>query len=148
MTRFIFVVVGLSSILNCNSPMNNRVAEQQQTQQKAQSIQFQNFPLRVETRWNVGPIGNLEKNNHLLVFLKDANGNPASLPQGLTLEFYSRMPSMEHPLIDAGYFEKISEGIYLNPYIKFNMAGDWEHTLSIQDENYDIKDKIQWLEFF
>ena len=83
-----------------------------------------------------------------MVIVRNREGALASLPQGLTLNFYSTMPSMGHPMEDAGYFEKLGVGIYLNSSISYNMSGDWRNELWIMDSDYNIKDKVIWEEFF
>jgi hypothetical protein len=138
----------IAALIGCDSPMNNRVVSPEVTKQKTQLLKLQVYPYSIETQWLVGPFGNLDQNNQLLVFLRDSSGQPVNLPESLTIDFYSTMPSMGHPLDDAGYFERISDGIYLNQHIKFNMPGDWKHELWLLDENFNIKDKIQWSEFF
>lgn len=82
-----------------------------------------------------------------MVFLYK-NGNLHSLPEGQTLEFYATMPSMGHPMEDAGFFEEIDQGVYVNKAIRYNMSGDWKNELWIMDENLNILDRLQWLIYF
>lgn len=132
----------------CDSPMNNRISTSYGIQNKAQKISFKEYPLTVETQWLVGPSGNITINNTLMVILKDSQGHLINLPDDLSLAFYSTMPSMGHPMEDAGYFEQINDGIYINKNIKYNMPGDWKNELWIMDTQFNIKDKIEWDEFF
>ncbi len=132
----------------CDSPMNNRVSDSGDTsgfdiEKKA----FSSLEFQVEVKWLEGPFGNISKDNHLLVFLyKDEE--LVSLAENQTLAFYATMPSMGHPMEDAGYFEEIDKGIYLNKTIRFNMPGDWKNEIWIMDEDFNIMDRLEWLIFF
>lgn len=140
----LFIIV----ICGCDSPMNNRVNENNTKTTKATTLTFTDRKLRVEAEWTYGPFGSIQKNNHLLVILKNEQGEPESLPSPLTLNFYATMPSMGHPMEDAGFFEEIDKGIYINKTIRYNMPGDWKNELWIMDENYNVLEKVEWLEFF
>lgn len=58
------------------------------------------------------------------------------------------MPSMGHPMDDAGYFESLGDGLYINRTIRYNMPGDWKNELWILDQDLNIQEKVQWDEFF
>lgn len=132
----------------CSSPMNHRVVGEEKKQEPSQVLTFEQYGLTVNYQWLKGPIGNINTDNELLVFIKNKEGELSSLPDHLILSFYATMPSMGHPLDDAGYFKEISEGIYLNKNIRYNMPGDWANELQILDENYNIKDRLKWSDFF
>lgn len=146
--KLIIIFIVSLSLVRCDSPMNNRVEENNSTLSQAQKISFTQGALVAEFKWIAGPVGNITFNNILLVILRDAQGRLANLPENQTLEFYSTMPSMGHPLEDPGYFEPISEGMYLNKTIKYNMPGDWKNELWILDADFNIKDKLEWDDFF
>jgi hypothetical protein len=57
------------------------------------------------------------------------------------------MPSMGHPMQNAGFFEEVSFGVYINSEIEFNMDGEWEMFIQVYDENYDIMSEALWQEF-
>lgn len=135
-------------IAGCDSPQNHRIREAAHTASEAQTLYFSTQELSVRVQWLVGPIGNINTNNHLLVIFTDASGTPQSLPNGISLGFYSTMPSMGHPMDDAGFFEKISDGIYLNKTIRYNMPGDWQNELWLMDSQLNIQEKVLWNEFF
>ncbi|MCB0363668.1 MAG: hypothetical protein KDD35_13155, partial [Bdellovibrionales bacterium] len=103
--------------------------------------------LQVEVKWIDGPYGNINKTNHLVVFLYK-EGKLYSLPENQTLEFYATMPSMGHPLDDPGVFESIDNGIYVNKSIRYNMPGDWKNELWIMDSDLKILDRLEWLIYF
>ncbi len=149
MQKYFFIYTFFFLLASCDSPMNNRIRSGG-TDEKGgiQQSQFQVFNLEVEYQWLSGPFGNVEQENQLMVFLYNSHGELHSLPQGQTLEFYSTMPSMGHPMADAGFFEEISTGIYLNKGIRYNMPGDWKNELWIMDEDFNVKDRLEWLDFF
>jgi hypothetical protein len=129
----------------CGSPRNNRVKEGVSTS-GVNSHVFSTFNITAEATWLEGPFPEAV-NSKLLVSLKDQEGRLLSLDAGkFELGFNAFMPSMGHYLDDPGFFEELSEGIYINSEIKFNMARDWRMDLMILDSNYDVKDKVEWLE--
>lgn len=142
----VFVLCVLSSA--CDSPMSHRVASGNRAQGGAESLTFKSYDLTVEVNWLLGPVGNISTNNQLLVVVKNHLGAPASLPEGHSLNFYATMPSMGHPMEDAGFFEELSPGVYVNKTIRYNMPGDWRNELWIMDRDLNIKDKVVWDEFF
>ena len=132
----------------CESPMNNRVVGDDNVESlKISNAQFTELGVYVTWQWLGGPVGRISARNQLLVTLKSDNG-PVDLPEGLSLEFYSTMPSMGHPLEDAGYFERLAEGVYLNTEIRFNMPGDWRHELWLMNTNFEVKERLVWDELF
>lgn len=147
MKSLLFIFIFALVLVGCDSPMNNRVENSSATF-KTQALTFSSNGIRAEAQWLAGPYGNISQTNQLLVILKDAAGNPVSLEAPLTLGFYSTMPSMGHPMDDAGFFEAVSDGVYINKTIRFNMPGDWKHELWILDEQFNVKDKVEWDEFF
>lgn len=134
-------------IMGCESPMNNRVLGQPDAL-VAEELSFAELSLSVEPQWLSGPVGNININNQLLVVLRNSLGRLTSLPQDMSLNFYATMPSMGHPMDDAGYFEEIDTGIYLNKTIRYNMGGDWRNELWLMDADFNIKEKVLWHEFF
>lgn len=147
MVRLISFLIGFCILAGCESPVNHRVEDGAKSQD-VQLMSLDTFNLKVKAQWIVGPVGNLSSNNQLLVIIKNAEDRLASLPQGKTLNFYATMPSMGHPLDDPGFFKEISEGIYLNSTIKYNMPGDWKNELWIMNSDFYIEDKVIWHEFF
>jgi hypothetical protein len=132
----------------CDSPIQNKV-RLTETEDKNQqsSLQFPQLAIAAEARWLQGPFGQITQTNTLLVVLTQ-NAQAYSLPEGLTLNFYATMPSMGHPMDDAGFFEEIEPGVYINRSIRYNMPGDWKNELWIMDSNFNIKDQVAWDEFF
>jgi hypothetical protein len=57
------------------------------------------------------------------------------------------MPGMGHPMKNAGTFEMVSEGVYLNTSIEFNMGGEWEMFLMLVDEDFEVLEEVSWTEF-
>lgn len=134
---------------HCNSPMNHRVVADDNTITKSATPRvFSKYKLAVESRWLRGPFGNVKLKNQLMVLVFDNTGTPTSLPDGLTLNFYSTMPSMVHPLEDAGFFEEVDTGVFINKDIQFNMGDEWRHELWLMNKDLDILDKVQWFESF
>ncbi|MCH2533939.1 MAG: hypothetical protein MK008_05810 [Bdellovibrionales bacterium] len=129
----------------CHSPINHRLTQDNSELKKLKlSKEFKNNKLMITFEWIVGPSGDINKNNSLFVVVKDENNNLVNIPKGLNLSFYATMPSMGHPLDDAGFFEPLSKGLYLNQTIKYNMGGQWLNELWLVDEDLNIKDKISW----
>jgi hypothetical protein len=143
--RFSILLFFLNS---CGSPMNNRTNIEPNEKSKHTELNFKKYSLNVEFTWILGPVGNIKQDNQLLVVIKDKEGKPKSLPNDLSLGFYSNMESMGHPLDEAGDFEDLGYGIYLNNSIRFNMTGDWLHEIRIMDGEFNILDKVSWKEFF
>lgn len=137
----------LLCLVNCDSPIRNKTVLVEKAITGSSNLEtFAKHGITLQHQWLVGPFGSIKKENHLLVLLFDENKNPVSLPANLTLFFYSTMPSMGHPMEDAGIFEELDTGIYLNKTIRFNMGEEWRHELWLMNENQDIVDKVQWYE--
>jgi hypothetical protein len=145
---FIFSTL-LALQVSCNSPMNHRLrsAENDNKSLGLAESRFTGGEWSARALWVEGPFGNTNQNNYLLVFLYK-EGRLQSLPSGQTLNFYATMPSMGHPMEDAGFFQELDEGIYLNKSIRYNMPGDWKNELWIMDANLNIVDQLEWLIFF
>ncbi len=146
--RQYFYFLLLLGICGCDSPMNNRVNEPQNKAQQSISLRFESLALNIKTVWLAGPEGSINFNNKLLVILTNEQGDLTDLPNDTTLQFYSTMPSMGHPMDDAGTFVRMAKGLYLNDTIKYNMPGDWLNELWILDQNFQTVDAVRWLEFF
>ncbi len=130
---------------SCSSPQNNRVYEDQgQSGHGVETLSFSNGKYSLQAEWLEGPFGTSTKSSEILVIVRGADGARASLSD--ELGFYAWMPSMGHPMADAGYFEEVSTGVYINSTIKFNMGGEWEMSLRTLDEDFNIKDEVKWLE--
>lgn len=144
-----FVFASSIILSACDSPRNHRV-NPSELLMNSQNIdpQFKTLPLKMKLQWVAGPYGTVEQKSKLLVTFLDTNDRLTSLPNEQELSFYATMPSMGHPLSHPGYFKKISEGIYLNEDIIFNMGGDWLMELSILNNSGEIKDEIKWSFFF
>lgn len=141
------MLIPLLLTLSCNSPMNHRISQVTgPSESKATSFQFTALALHAETLWVEKPEGKMQVKNKLLVILKNSANQSVSLPQGYSLAFYSTMPSMGHPLANAGEFLEFSPGLYLNQNIRYSMEGEWKNELWIYDENSNIVDKVSWLE--
>ncbi len=134
-------------LCSCDSPMNHRLHENQNLQEKLQTKNFSQMDYQVEIQWIRGPFSNIQTTSSLLVLLKDPQGKLVNLPPPYTLAFYASMPSMGHPLDSAGDFLLVSDGLYLNTQIRYNMEGDWKNELWILDENLNLVDKVEWNEF-
>lgn len=148
MVRLLFSLSFLL-IIACESPRNNRVSPNGlNVNPLSQTMSFLEFPYQVEVKWLVGPVGNINAKNQLLVVIKDQDGNPTSLPAQYSLGFYATMPSMGHPMDDAGYFEDLGYGIYLNKTIGYNMPGDWQNEVWIMDKEFNVLDRVIWDDFF
>lgn len=132
-------------LMACGSPTDNPVQSQPIQKNGVSQQSFGNLGYTVEHRWVSGPYSNINQKSVLAVYIKDASGNIVSLPEGLELSFYSTMPSMGHPMDDAGFFEE-GPGVYINRNIRFNMPGDWKHELWILNSDYDKVDELHWLE--
>lgn len=141
---FTFVVLG------CGSPRSHRFTIDNNDLQKnnTSSLSFKTSQLIIKTQWLSGPFGSVEKKSTLVVYIYNTNGDLASLTNNLDLSFYAAMPSMGHPLSHPGYFQKISEGVYLNKDILFNMSGDWLMELSIVNNDGQTQEEIKWPYFF
>ncbi len=142
----IFILSLCYLMSSCDSPMNHR-ARFDDSEKSRQTLAFSSQPLNVETQWLSDPFGNAKQQSALLVFITDEQGALTDIPEGLSLNFYADMPSMGHPMDDAGAFQKLETGIFLNKTIRFNMAGDWRMELRLQDEEFNITDQVQWYEF-
>ncbi len=143
--RLVFLLTVVSA---CSSPMNNRVHDAGGEDKTNMELKyFASMGYEVEIKWVAGPFGSLQQENHLLVLLfKD--GVLTSLPDGQSLEFYATMPSMGHPMEDAGFFTEVDPGIFVNKNIRYNMPGDWKNELWIMDSEWNILDRLEWDELF
>jgi hypothetical protein len=128
--------------------MNHQSGDVAEQTQKANALKFSSLDLSVKTIWLEGPVGSINFNNSLLVTLSNSRGELEDLPVGLFLQYFAVMPSMGHPMDDAGTFERISKGIYLNSTIKYNMPGDWKNEIWVMDATYKTIEAVQWNDFF
>lgn len=136
-------------LVSCESPRNNRVrTDENLVTAQGQSLRFEVFGYSIDVLWSEGPHPEIFKTSKLLVLIYNQDGQLTDLPDGINLNFFTLMPSMGHGAEDTGYFQKISEGIYENPSIVFQMPGDWQMQLSLLDSNFNELDKVVWLEFF
>ncbi len=147
MKMYILCILALCTV-HCKSPMDNRLDEPESFAQKANILELSSLKLSLKTQWLEGPVGNLQVNNTLLVSVYNSNDELTDLPDSLQLQFYATMPSMGHPMDDAGMFERISTGLYLNSTIKYNMQGDWQNELWLMDQNYQTVEAVQWFDSF
>jgi len=107
---------------------------------------FRKLVIKADVEWLEGPFGE-PVDSKLRVVLKNLSGELVSLNSDLyELGFNAFMPSMGHYLDDPGYFVEISEGVYENSAIKFNMANDWRMDLMVFDLDYEVVDMVQWFE--
>ena len=145
--RYFLLIFTLLSLGACDSPMNNRVRDNKEDAFTPRLESFTESDWQAEVRWLDGPFGNINQKNQLMVMLyKD--GKLSSLPKNQTLEFYATMPSMGHPMEDAGFFEEVDTGIFINKDIRYNMPGDWLNELWIMDQDFNILDRLQWFIIF
>lgn len=143
--KLLFLVLSVIFV-GCNSPRNNRVSGGEISTEAATEIQmFSATGLRLNVMWITGPFGTNTKTSEMMVIVTDSKGVRASIKG--ELGFYAWMPSMGHPAGDAGFFEEVETGVYLNSGIRFNMGGEWELSLQDLDEDYNVKDEVKWLEF-
>lgn len=146
MKRFKMLFIFFLSLNACDSPIQHRVRASDNAENKAQTnLNFNKYELNIEAQWLDGPHGNLTKTSTLMVIVTGPTGKMTSLPKELNLSFYATMPSMGHPMDDAGHFDEVDPGIYINKHIRFNMPGDWQMELWALDKNFNIKDQTQWL---
>jgi hypothetical protein len=142
------IVILILVLSGCNSPVNHQIPDTlRKSQSTNDSLAFKEISFTANVTWLKGPFGNINMENSLLVILSKG-GLAQSLPEGKTLEFYATMPSMGHPMEDAGYFEELEPGIYVNRHIRYNMPGDWENELWIMDSDYNVLDSVKWRIFF
>jgi hypothetical protein len=147
--KSLFIFFALFILSACDSPMNHRISLSDSPNNKAtQTLGFDQLGYKIETRWMQGPFGNINRDNHLLVFVFNPSGRPIDLDKKHTLSFYATMPSMGHPMEDAGYFEHLDTGIYMNKSIRYNMPGDWRNELWIMNHDFEVLDQLQWNEQF
>lgn len=148
--RLWFIGTVLTTLfVGCESPRNNRVLMGEELALTAQqSFRFDQLNYKAVVLWSEGPYAEIFRTSKLLVLIYDQSGELTNLPSDLNLNFFTLMPSMGHGAEDTGYFQNISEGVYENPSIVFQMPGDWQMQLSILDSNFNELDKVIWLEFF
>lgn len=144
-----FTILLTTSFLGCESPRNNRVLMGEELALTGQrSFRFDQLNYTAVVLWSEGPYPEIYRTSKLLVLIYDQSGELTNLPADLNLNFFTLMPSMGHGAEDTGYFQIISDGVYENPSIVFQMSGDWQMQLSILNSNFDELDKVIWLEFF
>lgn len=133
----------------CDSPRNHRVLPDTSKVNKTQSeLAIQQLGLTFEARWLEGPFGNVQQKGSMILFVYNKQKELTDLAAGNDLFFFATMPSMGHPLDQAGEFKKIDTGIYLNTAIRFNMPGDWLMEIYIVDLKNEVLGKAQWNESF
>ena len=145
------LLIGLSlTLVFCDGPKDYKIREDVELKTKLdkRQLEMKKLGLKVEFTWLTPLSGSTANKNELLVILKNQQGRAVNLKKNQNLEFYSIMPSMGHPMADAGYFESIEPGIFINKNIVFNMPGDWRMMLTIYDHNYRVLDKVEWDEFW
>ncbi len=146
-------------LMACESPRNERVRKESHEGKltpadlgsgenlNLKTITIDEQQLTLEFFWLKGPVGHIEQNNELLLIVRNRLGEQTSLPDGYSFEFYSHMPSMGHPLENAGQFENLF-GSYINKTIRYNMPGDWTNEILIFDESFNLIDQVVWNDFF
>lgn len=138
-----YLLVSLLLLSACDSPLRHRVREQDGNGQSISLLSFQESGYELRFQWLKGPFPNVSKTSSLMVYVyKD--GDLVALPADRQINFFATMPFMGHALDQPGYFEELSPGIYLNETITFNMTGDWQMELWLQDLNGDILEKVSW----
>lgn len=145
----ILIILSVFTLIACGSPRDNMVKDGNNKQQKQtpNKLVAEVTKIEISYQWLKGPSGSIYEDNHLLVVLtKDAQRY--DLPEGLSLLFYATMPSMGHPMEDAGHFKRLDTGIYINSSIKYNMPGDWLNEIWIVDDQLEIKDLVSWEDLF
>lgn len=147
MKNLFFILLCFLSV-QCNSPMNHRTDSPGKQAPAGKALNLSSLAISVNTQWLVGPVGSINFNNVLLVQMKNPQGELQDLPAGLFLQFYAIMPSMGHPMDDAGTFERIAKGLYLNSTIKYNMPGDWKNEIWVMDSTFKTIEAVQWNDFF
>lgn len=145
-----FVLLSMALFLcSCGSPRNHRVLPDNELVQKQKGEgTFSKTNIKVRAEWLHGPFGNVKSASTLIVYLYDANGRLSSLPANSEISFFATMPSMGHALDQPGYFKNISQGIYLNNEITFNMPGEWQMELWIHSGDGELQDQVVWQDTF
>ncbi|MCB9072258.1 MAG: hypothetical protein H6623_01455 [Bdellovibrionaceae bacterium] len=149
MKHIFFLFLNILFLGACGSPRSHAVTPTPGDKKLSPTaLSFPKLRYSVTSQWLNGPVGNIHINNTLLVVVKDEFGQATSLPDTMTLQFYATMPSMGHPMDDAGFFEKIETGVYINKSIRYNMPGEWRNELWILNDKLETTDKISWFEQF
>lgn len=140
-----YLLICLFLLSACDSPLRHKVREEKGSGNSLSFLSFQESGFELRFQWLKGPYPNVSKTSALMVYVyKD--GDLVALPADRQINFYATMPEMGHALDQPGYFEELSPGIYLNQAITFNMTGDWQMELWLQDLNADILEKVSWAE--
>ena len=143
-----FIILSLFFLVSCGSPQNHKIKEGTTNSKLSETnLQAQILDYQFDVKWLGGPFGNSKQQSKLIVFVY-RNSKLSDIESGLHLQFYTSMPSMGHPMAEAGEFVRLSEGVYLNKGIEFNMPGEWMHELWLVDENFDTQDYVVWPESF
>jgi hypothetical protein len=149
--KIILMMVGYLWILllssACDSPIQNRVRNlerQNNSNQIDQSTVISHGEYQITAQWLTGPFGQITQLSELLVMIRNPDGELSDLNGLEQLYFYAAMPSMGHPMDDAGDFVRLHQGIYLNQTIRFNMPGDWKMELWWMDDDYNILEAVSW----
>ncbi len=141
-------VLMLAVLISCDSPRNNRIEMQgSNVSGQSETYSLNKLELNLRVLWLEGPYSSVGQNSVLTVYVYNLDGELINLPEGLSLEFFSVMPSMGHSLDDPGYFKNVSQGVYENRDIYFQMGGDWQSEVQVLDSNSNYIDKISWLDF-
>lgn len=147
------ILLVLFVLAGCDSPRNQRVVTGADggagSLSNAQAtFKLSQLPLSFRAHWLEGPFGNVQLDNALVVYIYDNNQQLTDLSNEQKLGFFATMPSMGHPLDQAGDFVRLAQGVYLNSTIRFNMPGDWRMELWVMDASDQILDQVVWNEFF
>lgn len=74
MKTFVLLLFTSVVVFGCDSPMNNRIESQDNFQKPQKNLKLQSLNFKAETQWLVGPVGNLNVTNTLLVVIKNEQG--------------------------------------------------------------------------
>ncbi len=144
---FLILVSGLF-LISCDGPRNHKVKKVSASGlgKSNEKMSFKSNKIQISVSWLSPLVGSIDKTNTLIVYLFNKQGALVDPPKDLTVEFYAIMPSMGHPMGDAGFFEKLDTGIYINKNIVFNMDGDWLMEVLLLNKDYVVQDKVEWEE--
>ena len=137
-------------LISCDGPKDHKVNGPTKVDSFGlkESKRFKKYNITVMYQWLSPLKGSLSAENKLMIYFYDKNKELVDLPKDILLEFYATMPSMGHPMADAGYFTRLDAGIYFNDSIVFNMPGDWRMELILYDQDYNEIEKVKWDEYF
>lgn len=147
--KFVVPVVIFLTLLACEGPNKFKSSSQNAADMEGwrnNKLELNLSHFDVSLTWLVRPRVGGSKSSSLLVKVLDSTSNLVDLPEGVSLEFYAWMPSMGHPLTDAGSFERLSTGVYLNNGIVFNMGGEWEMQLMLWGKSDEVIHDLKWYE--